>query len=213
MPSPLLASSRRCTSLPLTKSCSLPSSTLRKPLIVLQGRSCGGPWGAWVWINWLCMSSRACTPMPGAVCWLLVNTVKSLGLGVVVHQGSILSLLHFIFVLEALSHKFRISVPWELLYADDHMVIANTHEEYISKLKVWKAVMESKGLRVNMKKNNLMVSGVGLDVQIKSDKSSVLSAAKVSATTLLDAHNVSYGSTRSSTASLVDRWRLYQPQV
>ena len=91
-------------------------------------------------------------------------------MGVVVHQGSILSPLHFILVLEALSHKFRIGVPWELLYADDRMVIANTHEEYISKLKVWKAVMESKGLRVNMK-NNFMVPGVGLDVQIKSDKS------------------------------------------
>ena len=51
------------------------------------------------------------------------------------------------------------------------MVIANTHEQYISKLKVWKDVMESKGLRVNIKKNNFMVSGVGLDVQIKSDKS------------------------------------------
>ena len=79
MPSPLLASSRRCTSPPLTKSSSLPSSTLRKPLIMCQGRSCGGPWGAWVWINWLCMSSRACTPMPGVVCGLMVNTVKSLG--------------------------------------------------------------------------------------------------------------------------------------
>ena len=42
-------------------------------------RSCGGPWGAWVWMNWLRMSSRACTPMPGAVCGLMVNTVKSLG--------------------------------------------------------------------------------------------------------------------------------------
>ena len=103
--------------------------------------------------------------------WVDGQYSEEFGVGVVVHQGSILSPLHFILVLEALSHKFRIGVPWELLYADDRMVIANTHEEYISKLKVWKAVMESKGLRVSMKKNNFMVSGVGLDVKIKSDKS------------------------------------------
>ena len=103
--------------------------------------------------------------------WVDGQYSEEFGVGVVVHEGSVLSPLHFILVLEALSHKFGIGVPWELLYADDRMLIANTHEEYISKLKVWKAVMESKGLCVNMKKTKFMVSGVGLDVQIKSDKS------------------------------------------
>ena len=78
-----------------------------------------------MWMNMLCMSSRACTSIPGAVCGLMVNTVKSLG--------------------------------WELL-----CIRANTHEEYISKLEIWKAVMENKGLRVNMKKTKFKVSGVGL---------------------------------------------------
>ena len=36
-----------------------------------------------------------------------------------VHQGSILSPLLFILVLEALSSEFRTVVPWELLYAND----------------------------------------------------------------------------------------------
>ena len=36
-----------------------------------------------------------------------------------VHQGSVLSPLVFIIVLEALSREFRTGVPWELLYADD----------------------------------------------------------------------------------------------
>ena len=102
--------------------------------------------------------------------WVDGQYSEEFGVGVV-HQGSVLSPLHFILVLEALSHKFRIGVLWELLFADDRMLIANTHKEYISKLKVWRAVMESKGLRANMKKNKFMVSGVGLDVQIKSDKS------------------------------------------
>ena len=36
-----------------------------------------------------------------------------------VHQGSISSPLLFIIVLEALSKKFIIGLPWELFYADD----------------------------------------------------------------------------------------------
>ena len=47
------------------------------------------------------------------------------------------------------------------------MLIAVT-QECISELKAWKAGMESKGLRVNMKKTNFMVSGVDLDVLQKS---------------------------------------------
>ena len=47
--------------------------------------------------------------------------------GVGVHQGSVLSPLLFILVLEALSLEFgRTGVPWELLYADD-LIIWQTH--------------------------------------------------------------------------------------
>ena len=42
--------------------------------------------------------------------------------------------------------------------------IANTLEKCVSKLKAWKEGMENKGLRVNMKKTKLMVTGPGLDV-------------------------------------------------
>ena len=86
------------------------------------------------------------------------------GVGVGVHQGSVLSPLLFILVLEALSREFRTGVPWELLYADDLVVIADSLEECVTKLRAWKAGMESKGLRVNMKKTKIMVSGIGLDV-------------------------------------------------
>ena len=45
-----------------------------------------------------------------------------------VHQGSILSPLLFIIVLEALSREFRAGVPWEDLYADDLVIIADSLE-------------------------------------------------------------------------------------
>ena len=78
------------------------------------------------------------------------------GVGVGVHQGPVLS---------PLSHHFCTGVPWELLYADDHVVMTGSMEECIAKLKkVWKEGMERKGLGVNMKKTKLMVSGPGLDL-------------------------------------------------
>ena len=35
------------------------------------------------------------------------------------HQGSALSPLLFVIVMEAISRQFRVALPWELLYADD----------------------------------------------------------------------------------------------
>ena len=67
-------------------------------------------------------------------------------------------------MLEALLRQFGTGVQWELLYADDLAVMADSLEECIARLKVWKEGMERKGLRVNMKKTKLMVLGPGLDL-------------------------------------------------
>ena len=79
-----------------------------------------------------------------------------------VHQGSVLSPLLSIIVLEALSREFRTSCPWELLYADDLVLIADTMDELLSKLGNWKKHLEAKGLRVNMGKTKIMISGKNL---------------------------------------------------
>ena len=95
---------------------------------------------------------------------------KEFGVGVGVHQGSELSPLFFIMVLETLSCEFSLVVPWEILYADDLVIIADSMGECITKLKAWKANMEEKGLRVNMKKTKILVSGLGLDQLQNSGK-------------------------------------------
>ena len=87
-----------------------------------------------------------------------------------VHQGSVLSPILFIIVLEALSRQFRTSCPWELLYADDLVITAETLEDLIEKLKMWKSEMEAKGLRVNMGKTKIMCSGTNLNVLKDSGK-------------------------------------------
>jgi len=66
------------------------------------------------------------------------------------HQGSALSPLLFLVVMEALSREFRVTLPWELLYADDLLVIAETEDELTKRLNEWKENVENKGMRVNI---------------------------------------------------------------
>ena len=66
-------------------------------------------------------------------------------------------------VLEALSREFWAGVPWKDLYADDLVIIADSLEECVRRLLIWKEAMEKKGLRVNAGKIKVMICGTGLD--------------------------------------------------
>ena len=70
-----------------------------------------------------------------------------------VHKGSVLSPLLFIIVLEALSRKFRAGVPWENLYADDLVIIADSLEACVRRLFIWKEAMEMKGVEGKCRKD------------------------------------------------------------
>jgi hypothetical protein len=98
------------------------------------------------------------------------NFTDEFGVKVGVHQGSVLSPLLFIIVLEALSREFRTGTPWELLYADDLVIIAETEEELRLKLTKWKTEMEEKGLRINLGKTKIMASGTNLHTLKDSGK-------------------------------------------
>ena len=88
-----------------------------------------------------------------------------------VHQGSVLSPLLFIIVMEALSRTFSDrGLPWELLYADDLVLLADTEDELKEKLQRWKSGLERKGLRVNVGKTKVMKCGVGLKKTVDSGK-------------------------------------------
>ena len=68
------------------------------------------------------------------------------------------------------SCEFRTGTPWELLYVDDLVISAETEEGLKMKLNKWKTEMEAKGLRVNMGKTKIMVSGVNLQTLKDSGK-------------------------------------------
>ena len=75
------------------------------------------------------------------------------------HQGSVLSPLLFISVMEVITREARTGLPWELLYADDLVLIAKSKEELKEKIGKWKECMEAKGMRVNVRKTKVMMSG------------------------------------------------------
>ena len=92
-----------------------------------------------------------------------MHEAKEFEVKVGVHQGSVLSPLLLIIVLEALSREFQAGVPWEGLYADDLVIIADPRGMCQEAL-IWKKVMEKKGLRVNAGKTKVMICGTGLDL-------------------------------------------------
>ena len=76
--------------------------------------------------------------------------------------GSVLSPLLFIIVLEALSREVRCGFPREDLYADELLIIAESLKECVRRLLTWKEAMEKKRLRVNAGKTKIMICGTGL---------------------------------------------------
>ena len=80
-----------------------------------------GPEKARCWGMWLVQAMYT-----NARSWVRVGEgfSKEFEVKVGVIQGSVLSPLLFIIVLEALSHEFQAGVPWEDLYADDLVIIA-----------------------------------------------------------------------------------------
>ena len=78
--------------------------------------------------------------------------MSGFGVNVGVHQGSVLSPLLFIIVMEAVTHNVREGLPWEMLYADDLVLVGKCEEELKEKLRKWNECLKDKGLRINEEK-------------------------------------------------------------
>ena len=59
---------------------------------------------------------------------------EEFGVKVGVHQGTVLSLLLFTIVLESLSREFRFGLPFELLYANDLALLAESEKLLMEKV-------------------------------------------------------------------------------
>ena len=94
------------------------------------------------------------------------------------HQDSALRPLLFVIVIEALSREFRVAFPWQLLYADDLVVIAETEYNLIKRCNEWKDNVENRGIRVNMNKTKVMFSGERQKVMQKAEDGHVVSVVE-----------------------------------
>ena len=119
------------------------------------------------WIIWVVMAmyknARSAVNINGII-------GEAFNVKVGVHQGSVLSPLLFIIVMEALSREFRKGLPWELLYADDLVLMAESLAEIENLFGKWKRGMEGKGLHVNIGKTKVMISKYGAEPRNKLGK-------------------------------------------
>jgi hypothetical protein len=74
---------------------------------------------------------------------------ESFAVKVGLHQGSVLSPLLFLVVMDVIAKEIREGLQWEILYAYDIVLIVMSMEELKDKILRWKATMEAKGLKVN----------------------------------------------------------------
>ena len=74
------------------------------------------------------------------------------------HQGSALSPFLFVTVVEALTEEICVGPPWELLYADDLVITAETKEELQDRVSKWQERLEAGGLKINVNKTEVMRS-------------------------------------------------------
>src|SRR5437867_897105 len=85
-----------------------------------------------------------------------MKTSESFEVMVGVHQGSVLSPILFNIVMQAIADNFKKGLPWELLYADDLVLMAESRLELEKRLTEWMARLKEKGLRVNIGKTKIM---------------------------------------------------------
>ena len=75
------------------------------------------------------------------------------------HQGSYLSPLLFIIVMDAVSENIKREVPWDMLYADNLIVADKTTTGAQTRFTKWQKELESKGLKINTSKTET-INGV-----------------------------------------------------
>ena len=74
-------------------------------------------------------------------------------------QGSVLSPLIFAIVVDVVTEHAREGLLNEILYADDLVLMSESLDELRERFQRWRSELEDKGLRVNVGKTKIMVSG------------------------------------------------------
>ena len=87
------------------------------------------------------------------------GTSEEFGVRVGVHQGSVLSPLILAIVVDVVTEHAREGSLNEILYADDLVLMSESLDDLRESFQKWRSALEGKGLKVNVEKTKMMVSG------------------------------------------------------
>ena len=99
-----------------------------------------------------------------------MGNTETFEVNVGVHQGSVLSPLLFIIVMDAVARNTNSGLPWEIMYADDLVLLAESEHELKEKIRDWKNNFAKMGMVVNAMKSKVMVSKPGTAKPVTSRK-------------------------------------------
>ena len=94
--------------------------------------------------------------LPSFTC---INPLGARSIRVDVHQGYVISPLIFVIVLVAATEQARKGLLNETLYADDLVLMSENLEDLRERFQRWRGALESKGMKVNIRKTKMIVSG------------------------------------------------------
>ena len=102
-----------------------------------------------------------------------------------VHQGSVLSPLPFAVVVDVITESVRYGLMSEMLYTDDLVLTSKTMEGLREKFWKWKQAFKSKGLKVNLRKTKVVVSGAEGEVTVSKIDPCAICGKRVMANSVL----------------------------
>ena len=74
------------------------------------------------------------------------------------HQGSALSPLLFIIIMDVLTENIEKDPPWAMMFADDLVLCVMTRDEVEEDLEIWRVVFERHGLKISRTKTEYLPS-------------------------------------------------------
>ena len=102
----------------------------------------------------------------------------------------------FIVVMDEVTKEVRNGVPWELGCADDLVLTAESEHDVLERFVRWRRELELRGLKVNMEKTKMMVTGRSSTQKIKTGKWSCGCCGKGVGSNSILCTNVKIGATR-----------------
>ena len=129
------------------------------------------------------------------------GTTEAFSVGLGVKQGSALSPLLFLIIMDTITADIQKQVPCNMLFADDIMLCDNTREGLEALLNEWVYMIERNGLRVSRKKTEYLRTT--FNGEVEDNQSIHIAGTEVSR--VKEFNNL--GSTVNSSGTLTDEIR------